>query len=216
MWTRYVAKLNTGKNQMEHKRKKRNKRRNKRKLSGVIRANRKFEWFRQIGLMRYKNRGSNCECFARIDLRESRCESPDWVPLSTEIYAERETELAEQKRKKKEFCISESTEIPSALAICHGTWEGTEVRQRGTWAGPRYVLSLPKVKLSMMLRKGGHWCGSWPCWTEQWVGSKDGPLVICRPSFAKTETPNAKRTDVWVWAVASLFCLKNYFYFLRL
>ena len=36
----------------------------------VIQANR---------LTRYKNRGFNCEWFARIDLRESRCESP--MPL---------------------------------------------------------------------------------------------------------------------------------------
>ena len=46
------------------------------RLSGVIRANRKFEWFVRIGLMHYKNRGFNCELFARIDSRESRCESP--------------------------------------------------------------------------------------------------------------------------------------------
>ena len=39
----------------------------------VIRANRKFEWFVRIGLTRYKNRGFNCEWFARIDSpRESR------------------------------------------------------------------------------------------------------------------------------------------------
>ena len=49
-------------------------------LSGVIHANRKFEWFVRIGLTRYKNRGVNCEWFARIDSRDSRCESP--VPLS--------------------------------------------------------------------------------------------------------------------------------------
>ena len=48
----------------------------------MIRANRKFEWFGRIGLTRYKNRGFNCEWFARIDSRESRCESP--VPLSSE------------------------------------------------------------------------------------------------------------------------------------
>ena len=48
-------------------------------LSGLIRANRKFEWFVRIGLTRYKNRAFNCEWFARIDSRESRCESP--VPL---------------------------------------------------------------------------------------------------------------------------------------
>ena len=30
-------------------------------LSGVIRANRKFECFGRIGLTRYKNRGVNCE-----------------------------------------------------------------------------------------------------------------------------------------------------------
>ena len=46
----------------------------------MIRANRKFEWFVRIGLTRYKNRGFNCEWFARIDSRESLCESP--VPLS--------------------------------------------------------------------------------------------------------------------------------------
>ena len=46
----------------------------------MIRANRKFEWFRRIGLTRFKNRGCNCEWFARIDSRESRCESP--MPLS--------------------------------------------------------------------------------------------------------------------------------------
>ena len=64
-----------------------------RTLSGVIRANRfawfarigwfarvgKFEWFVRIGLTHYKKRGFNCEWFARIDSRESRCESP--VPL---------------------------------------------------------------------------------------------------------------------------------------
>ena len=48
---------------------------------GVIRANRKFEWFRRIGLRRYKNRGFGCEWFARIDSRESGCESP--MPLSS-------------------------------------------------------------------------------------------------------------------------------------
>ena len=37
-------------------------------------------WFVRIGLMCYQNRGFNCEWFARIDSRESRCESP--VPLS--------------------------------------------------------------------------------------------------------------------------------------
>ena len=50
----------------------------------TIRANRvifarisgEFEWFRRIGLMRYKNRGFKCEWFARIDSRESRCKSP--------------------------------------------------------------------------------------------------------------------------------------------
>ena len=31
------------------------------RLSGVIRANRKFEWFVRIGLARYKNRGFSCE-----------------------------------------------------------------------------------------------------------------------------------------------------------
>ena len=50
-------------------------------LSGVIRTNRKFEWFGRIGQACYKNRGLNCEWFARIDSRESRCESP--VPLTT-------------------------------------------------------------------------------------------------------------------------------------
>ena len=35
----------------------------------------------RIGLTRYKNRGFNCERFARIDSRDLRCESP--VPLST-------------------------------------------------------------------------------------------------------------------------------------
>ena len=63
-------------------------------LSGAIRANRfarfaligwfarigKFEPFVRIGLTRYKNRGFDCEWFARIDSREWRCESP--VPLS--------------------------------------------------------------------------------------------------------------------------------------
>ena len=44
-----------------------------------IRANRKFEWFVRIAETRHKNRGFNCEWFARIDSRESRCESP--VPL---------------------------------------------------------------------------------------------------------------------------------------
>ena len=48
-------------------------------LSGVIRANRKFGSFVRSGLTRYKNRGFDCERFARIDSRESRCESP--VPL---------------------------------------------------------------------------------------------------------------------------------------
>ena len=33
----------------------------------------------RIGLTRYKNRGFNCERFARIESRESRCESP--MPL---------------------------------------------------------------------------------------------------------------------------------------
>ena len=42
------------------------------RLSGVIRANRKFEWFVRIGLKRYKNRGFNCEWFARIALRIAR------------------------------------------------------------------------------------------------------------------------------------------------
>ena len=37
----------------------------------------------RIGLTRYKNRGFNCESFARIDSRESRCESP--VPLSVGV-----------------------------------------------------------------------------------------------------------------------------------
>ena len=49
----------------------------------------KMRWFARIGnssdsgvgLTRYKNRGVNCEWFARIDSRESRCESP--VPLSS-------------------------------------------------------------------------------------------------------------------------------------
>ena len=50
-----------------------------------IRANRKFEWFGWIGLTRYKNRGLNCEWFARIDSRESRCESP--VPLRSTSYS---------------------------------------------------------------------------------------------------------------------------------
>ena len=49
-------------------------------LNGVMRANRKFEWFRRIGLTRHKNRGLNCEWFARIDSRALRCESP--MPLS--------------------------------------------------------------------------------------------------------------------------------------
>ena len=62
-------------------------------ISGVIRANRfarfaRIGWFAQIGtssnslrtgLTRYKNWGCNCEWFARIDSRESRCEPP--VPL---------------------------------------------------------------------------------------------------------------------------------------
>ena len=42
-------------------------------------SRRKFEWFVRIGLTRYKNRGFDCEWFARIDSRESSCESP--VPL---------------------------------------------------------------------------------------------------------------------------------------
>ena len=58
-------------------------------LSGVIRANRKFEWFMRIGLTRYKNRGFNCEWFTRIDSRESRCESP--VPLSRHTFKQRST-----------------------------------------------------------------------------------------------------------------------------
>ena len=45
----------------------------------IIRMNRKFEWFGLIGLTRYKNRAFNCEWFARIDSRESRCEPP--MPL---------------------------------------------------------------------------------------------------------------------------------------
>ena len=62
-------------------------------LSGVIHANRfarfaRIGWFARIGNASdsgksagraRKNRGFNCEWFARIDLRESRCESP--VPL---------------------------------------------------------------------------------------------------------------------------------------
>ena len=40
----------------------------------------------RIGLTRYKNRGFNCESFARIDSRESRCESP--VPLRGKISTE--------------------------------------------------------------------------------------------------------------------------------
>ena len=38
-------------------------------LSGVIRANRKFEGFSRIGLTHYNNRGFNCEFIFRIDLR---------------------------------------------------------------------------------------------------------------------------------------------------
>ena len=38
----------------------------------------------RIGLTGYKNRGFNCEWFARIDSRESHCESP--VPLSFEQF----------------------------------------------------------------------------------------------------------------------------------
>ena len=41
----------------------------------------------RIGLTRYKNRGFNCEWFARIDSRESRCESP--VPLRLSGYDHR-------------------------------------------------------------------------------------------------------------------------------
>ena len=47
----------------------------------VIRANRTFEWFVQIGLTHYKNRGFNCEWFARIDSRESRCKSQETLTL---------------------------------------------------------------------------------------------------------------------------------------
>ena len=57
----------------------------------VIRANRKFEWFVRIVLTRYKNRGFNCEWFARIDSRESGCESP--VPLRKILFIKKTLHL---------------------------------------------------------------------------------------------------------------------------
>ena len=53
-----------------------------------------------------------------------------------------------EKRKKRNFHISENTQIPSVFSVCHGTWEGTEVRQRGTGAGPRYDPGVPEAELS--------------------------------------------------------------------
>ena len=77
--------------------------------SGVIRSNRKFEWLGRIGLTRYKNRGLNCELFAWIDSRESRCESP--VPLSCVLYGNRQSQFRMNSRATSWKLVSKRPDL---------------------------------------------------------------------------------------------------------
>ena len=84
----------------------------------VIRTNRKFEWFRRIGLTRYKNRGFNCERFARIDPRESRCESP--VPLSHSMITDQKCFQNHLARLPKQ--VAKSPKSFCSQGILHELW----------------------------------------------------------------------------------------------
>ena len=94
---------------------------NRSPISGVIRANRKFEWFRRIGLTRYKNRGVNCEWLARIARATKFWSCWPWC---------RPGLSQEQTQVFKLFYTMEAKFVPGTKPACPWDNPGDEGRQK--------------------------------------------------------------------------------------
>ena len=169
----------------------------------VIRANRKFELFVRTGLTCYRNRGFNCEWFARIDSRESRCESP--VPLSTrELFP---NYLCNHFGPHSMSCIVGTDQSPpcQVMSLCQVCGVNTVWK---LWC----LLGRHLCRVNLFARKGEFWRwilgwkfeASFPWWSmdrkiHPLINRPHNPQQKLAPFFYKSPKLMLRCPVGWVW-----------------
>ena len=153
--------------------------------------------------MRYKNRGFNCEWFARIDSRESRCESP--VPLSPLLDG-----LYFFKVNAPYSGVAPANQTKGRSV--HELFAGAFRNKSSMWI----VLVFPKKKNTRIHKKGRN---SWTfrfgaffglvCRGDSWLMPHEWPLKLPKWAFRAFKTRSLRGWDLQGSRLKRIFRSEN-------